>query len=151
MSKEVVVLGAGESGVGAAILAQQKGFSVFVSDRGSIQDKYKVELAQYGIPNEEGQHDEIRILAASIIVKSPGIPDTVPLIRAAVAKGIPVLSEIEFAYQYTDAKLIGITGTNGKTTIVTLLYQLFKKAGYKVGLISTVKVMVDERDFMSIL
>ncbi|MEN0002622.1 MAG: UDP-N-acetylmuramoyl-L-alanine--D-glutamate ligase [Bacteroidota bacterium] len=138
MSKEVVILGAGESGIGAAILAQQKGFEVFVSDRGTIQEKYKEELTTYGIPNEEGQHDENRILAAAMIVKSPGIPDTVPLIKAAVEKGIPVISEIEFAYRYTDAKLIAITGTNGKTTTTLLLYHVLKTAGFRVELAGNV-------------
>lgn len=111
--KTIVVLGAGESGVGAALLAADRGFAVFVSDRGSIASKYKNILDKAGISYEEAEHTKEKILAADLIVKSPGIPDTVPLIQEAITKGIKIWSEIEFASRYTEACLIGITGSNG--------------------------------------
>ncbi|MCE7044016.1 UDP-N-acetylmuramoyl-L-alanine--D-glutamate ligase [Dyadobacter sp. CY312] len=134
VSNKLVVLGGGESGLGAAILGKSKGFDVFLSDRGRLHDQYRKELIERGISFEEEQHTESVILDANVVVKSPGIPDTVPLILALVEKGIPVISEIEFAAQYTDAKLIAITGSNGKTTTTLLTYHLLKDAGFNVGL-----------------
>lgn len=138
-AKKIVVLGAGESGTGAAILAQKHGMDVFVSDRGSISDKYKQTLDSYGIAWEEGTHSEERILAADEIVKSPGIPDKAPLVAAAMEKGIPVVSELEFAYKFLrGSKLVCITGANGKTTTTMLIYSLLQKAGLNVGLAGNV-------------
>lgn len=134
MNKKLVILGAGESGTGTAILGKIKGWEVFVSDMGSIQDKYKDELNQYGIRWEEGRHTADEILAADEIVKSPGIPDKAPMVKAAVEKGIPVISEIEFAGRYTDAKMVCISGTNGKTTTTMLTWEILKNAGLNVGL-----------------
>lgn len=134
MSIRIVILGAGESGTGSAVLAKVKGFDVFVSDKGTIADKYKAELDGIGVPWEEGKHTEALILNADEVIKSPGIPDTVPIILALKAKGIPVISEIEFAARYTKARLHCITGTNGKTTTTSLTYHILKKAGLKVGL-----------------
>jgi UDP-N-acetylmuramoylalanine--D-glutamate ligase len=130
----IVVLGSGESGIGAAILAQAKGFSVFVSDKGLIQDKYKTQLIEHNIAFEEGTHTEDLILNATEIIKSPGIPDKADLVVKAREKNIPVISEIEFAGRYTNAKTICITGSNGKTTTTLLTYHILKKAGYNVGL-----------------
>ena len=134
MNKRIVILGSGESGVGSAILAQAKGFDVFVSDKGLIQDKYKTQLTENNIPFEEGQHTEALILNATEIVKSPGIPDKAELVVKAKEKNITVISEIEFAGRYTNAKKICITGSNGKTTTTLLTYHILKKAGYNVGL-----------------
>ena len=130
----IVILGAAESGVGAAILAKQKGFDVFVSDMGPIKDKYKQMLDSHGIDWEEGRHTEVKILNAKEIVKSPGIPSQAPMVQQAIAKGIGIVSEIEFAGRYTDAKMVCITGSNGKTTTTSLIYHIFKTAGYNVGL-----------------
>lgn len=130
----LVVLGAAESGVGAAVLAQKKGYDVFVSDMGTIKDSYKKLLDSYGLPWEEGHHSEALILNADEVVKSPGIPDTAPMIQKVKAAGIPVISEIEFAGRYTNAKTICITGSNGKTTTTSLIYHILQKAGYNVGL-----------------
>ena len=135
---DIVVLGAGESGVGAALLAQAKGLHVFVSDYGKIAPKYKEELDQYAIPYEEGRHTEAIILEAREIVKSPGIPDTAPIIRQAAAKEIGIVSEIEFAGRYTDAFMVCITGSNGKTTTTMWLYHTLCKAGLDVGLAGNV-------------
>lgn len=132
--QNVVVLGGGESGVGAALLAQAKGFDVFLSDKSPLQDRYRAALQTANIAFEEGQHTESRILAADEVIKSPGIPDTVPLVKTLRAQGTPVISEIEFAARYTHAKLIGITGSNGKTTTTLLIYHLLKTAGLNVGL-----------------
>lgn len=132
--KRIVILGGGESGVGSAILAQAKGFDVFLSDKGALQDKYKAELSQRNIPFEENGHTPHLILSADEIIKSPGIPDSVPLIILAKEKNIPVVSEIEFAGRYTDAKKICITGSNGKTTTTSLIYHILKSAGLNVGL-----------------
>ena len=132
--QKLVILGGGESGVGAALLAQAKGFDVFLSDRGSLKDSYRSTLRTAGIPFEEGQHTEDQILGAAEVVKSPGIPSTVPLIQKLRAQGTPIISEIEFAARYTKAKLIGITGSNGKTTTTLLVYHLLKTAGLNVGL-----------------
>jgi UDP-N-acetylmuramoylalanine--D-glutamate ligase len=133
-SGSLVVLGAGESGVGTAILGKEKGYDVFVSDKGLIADHYKEQLKTEGIAFEEGNHDESRILNAALVVKSPGIPETVPLVVALKEKNIPVIAEIEFAAQYTAAKLICITGSNGKSTTTMLTYEMLKHGGLNVGL-----------------
>ncbi|ADY50718.1 UDP-N-acetylmuramoylalanine--D-glutamate ligase [Pseudopedobacter saltans DSM 12145] len=130
----IVILGSGESGVGAAILAQKNGFDVFVSDFGAIADKYKEELEEKGIAFEENKHTEELILNAGEIIKSPGIPDKAPIIKKIKEKQIPILSEIEFAGRYNKAKTICITGSNGKTTTTLLTYHILKKAGLNVGL-----------------
>ncbi|MCI6160356.1 MAG: UDP-N-acetylmuramoyl-L-alanine--D-glutamate ligase [Prevotella sp.] len=130
----VVVLGAAESGAGAAVLAKKEGFDVFVSDMGLIKDKYKRLLDEHGVEWEEGHHTEDKILSADEVVKSPGIPDEAPMVQKIIAKGIHVISEIEFAGRYTHSKMICITGSNGKTTTTSLIYHIFKEAGYDVGL-----------------
>ena len=130
----LIVVGGGESGTGAALLAQRKGFAVFVSDAGSIKQEYKDVLISNAIAFEEGGHTKEIVLTAAEIVKSPGIPDNAPLVQAALSKGIPVISEIEFASRYTSGKLILITGSNGKTTTTLLTYHLLKKDGFDVGL-----------------
>lgn len=130
----IVILGAGESGAGAAVLAKVKGFDTFVSDTSVIRDKYKELLNQYGITWEEGHHTEDLILNADEVIKSPGIPNDAPIILKLKEKGIPVVSEIEFAGRYTNAKMICITGSNGKTTTTSLIYHIFKSAGLNVGL-----------------
>ena len=134
VQKKLVVLGGGESGIGAAILAKLKGFEVFLSDRNPISDKYREVLLRENIDFEEGLHTDSLILDADEVVKSPGIPDKAPIIVALVSKGIPVISEIEFASRYTDAKLIAVTGSNGKTTTSLLTYHLLHEAGLNVGL-----------------
>ncbi|ALI97862.1 UDP-N-acetylmuramoyl-L-alanine--D-glutamate ligase [Rufibacter tibetensis] len=136
--QKIAILGAGESGVGAALLAQTKGFDVFVSDRGSITEKYKQQLTQAQIPFEEGTHTLEQIYAAVEIIKSPGIPDTAPVIQGAVERSIPIISEIEFAGRYASGKFVCITGTNGKTTTTLLTYHLLKSAGLKVALAGNV-------------
>ena len=130
----LVVLGAAESGVGAAVLAQQKGYDVFVTDMGTIKPRYKEMLDAHGIAWEEGGHTEARVLNADEVVKSPGIPDTAPLVAKLNGQGTPVLSEIEFAARYTDARMICITGSNGKTTTTSLIYHILRLAGEDVGL-----------------
>ena len=130
----IVILGAAESGVGAAALAKVKGFDVFVSDMGKIKESYKQVLREYDVPWEEGKHTEELILNANEVVKSPGIPEDAPMVQKVRNAGIPVISEIEFAGRYTDAKMICITGSNGKTTTTSLIYHIFKKAGYNAGL-----------------
>lgn len=130
----IVVLGAGESGVGAAMLAQKQGFDVFVSDFGAIADRYKAELEKLAIPFEEKQHTESLILNATEVVKSPGIPNTAPIVKALVKSNILIVSEIEFAKRYTSAKTICITGSNGKSTTSLLTYHILKNAGLNVGL-----------------
>lgn len=130
----LVVLGGGESGVGTAILGKKKGYEVFVSDFGKIKQKYKDVLNQYEIPWEEEQHTEALLLNATVVMKSPGIPDKAPIVKKLVEKGISVISEIEFAAPFTDAITIGITGSNGKTTTTMLTYHLLKQAGLNVGL-----------------
>ncbi|MES2278047.1 MAG: UDP-N-acetylmuramoyl-L-alanine--D-glutamate ligase [Bacteroidota bacterium] len=132
--ERLCILGAGESGVGAAYLAQQQGYDVFVSDFGPIADKYKQQLQSWNIRFEENQHTEAEILKAAEVVKSPGIPEKAPMVKKLREKGIPVISEIEFAGRYTDAKMICITGSNGKTTTTTLTYHILSKAGLNVGL-----------------
>ena len=133
--KRIVILGAGESGAGAAVLAQVKGFDTFVSDTGTIKDKYKQLLDRYHIPWEEGHpHTEALVLNADEVVKSPGIPGDAPIVQKLRAQGTPVISEIEFAGRYTDATMICITGSNGKTTTTSLIYHIFRSAGMDVGL-----------------
>ncbi|MBO4642207.1 MAG: UDP-N-acetylmuramoyl-L-alanine--D-glutamate ligase [Bacteroidaceae bacterium] len=132
--KRIVILGAAESGVGAAALAKTKGFDVFVSDMGNIKDNYKDLLKEYEVDWEEGHHTEQFILDADEIVKSPGIPENAPMVLKAKEIGIPIISEIEFAGRYTHAKMICVTGSNGKTTTTSLIYHIFKEAGYNVGL-----------------
>lgn len=138
MGKRAVILGAGESGVGAAILAKKKGFEVFVSDMGTIKEKYKNVLGNFEIDFEESRHTEERILNADLLVKSPGIPETAPLIQKLKRDHIPVISEIEFGGRYTRAKTICITGSNGKTTTTLLTYHILKSAGLNVGLAGNV-------------
>jgi UDP-N-acetylmuramoylalanine--D-glutamate ligase len=132
--KRLVVLGGGESGVGTAILGKKKGFEIFVSDKGEIKEKYKNVLEHIGIDWEEGGHSEAKILNADVVMKSPGIPDNVPLVKSLMAKKIPVISEIEFAAKYTKATIIGITGSNGKTTTTMLTHHILKAAGLHVGM-----------------
>ena len=127
--KRLVILGAGESGVGAAILAKQKGYDTFVSDMGDIKPHYAALLEQHGIPYESGRHTAELILNATEVVKSPGIPDSAPMVKALIEQGTPILSEIEFAARYTDAKMICITGSNGKTTTTSLIYDMLRRAG----------------------
>ena len=134
MNNRIVVLGGGESGVGAAVLAKVKGFDVFLSDKGKIEDKYVEMLEQWEIPFEQGGHTEDLILNASEVIKSPGIPSTVPLVKKIEAAGIGIVSEIEFAGRYDNAKKICITGSNGKTTTTSLIYYLLQEAGLNVGL-----------------
>ncbi|MDE6367765.1 MAG: UDP-N-acetylmuramoyl-L-alanine--D-glutamate ligase [Muribaculaceae bacterium] len=136
--RRIAILGAGESGTGAAILAKDKGFDVFVSDFGHISPKYKEMLNKEGIQWEEGQHTVDRILASDEVVKSPGIADTTPIMQKVLSKNIPVISEIEFAGRYTDAKMICITGSNGKTTTTLLTYHILQRAGLDVGLAGNV-------------
>ncbi|MBR1871613.1 MAG: UDP-N-acetylmuramoyl-L-alanine--D-glutamate ligase [Bacteroidales bacterium] len=130
----IVVLGGAESGVGAAVLAKVKGFEVFLSDKGNIDPKYVEELRKWDIPFEQGGHSEDLILNADEVVKSPGIPSTVPMIRKIEDKGIHIISEIEFASRYDSARKICITGSNGKTTTTSLIYYLLQQAGLNVGL-----------------
>ncbi|MBW8244329.1 UDP-N-acetylmuramoyl-L-alanine--D-glutamate ligase [Muricauda oceani] len=147
----LVILGGGESGVGTAILGKQKGFEVFVSDKGEIQEKYKKVLEHFEIEWESGEHTEAKILNADVVMKSPGIPDKVALVKALVEKGIPVISEIEFASKYTDATIIGITGSNGKTTTTMLTNHLLKDGGLHVGMAGNIgdsyAKMVAEQNF----
>ena len=134
MAKRIVILGAGESGAGAAVLAQKQGFDTFVSDMSAIKDNYKAMLNKRGIAWEEKKHTEELILNADEVIKSPGIPNEAPIIQKLKDQGTPIISEIEFAGRYTNAKMICITGSNGKTTTTSLIYHIFKKAGLNVGL-----------------
>ena len=136
--KKLVVLGGGESGVGAAILAKDKGMDVFLSDSGTIPERYAEVLRAEGIEFEQGGHTASRVLDADEVVKSPGIPPTAPLVKALVEKGVPVISEIELAGRYTHAKMVCITGSNGKTTTTMLTYHILKDAGLNVGLAGNV-------------
>jgi len=138
MGKRAIILGAAESGIGAAVLARKQGYEVFISDFGSIKDKYRSELQQRGFEFEEGVHTEEKILNADLVIKSPGIPDKAPIIKKLKEKGILVISEIEFAGKYTSAKKVCITGSNGKTTTTMLIYHMFQKAGLNVGLAGNV-------------
>jgi UDP-N-acetylmuramoylalanine--D-glutamate ligase len=150
---KVVILGSGESGTGAAILAKAKGFAVFVSDQGTIKDKYRDDLIRHKIDFEEGQHTEEKILDAQLVIKSPGIPDKAEIIKKIKAKGIEIIDEIEFGFSYLKGKVIAITGTNGKTTTTLLTYHLLKSAGYRVTLAGNVgeslarKVAEDQHDW----
>ena len=134
MSERIVILGAGESGTGAAILAKAKGYDVFVSDQGTINDQYKTELDYHGIAYEEGKHSEEKIITASLVIKSPGIPEKAVIIKKVRAKNISIIDEIEFAFRFLKGKVIAITGTNGKTTTTLLTYHLMKSAGFSVAL-----------------
>ena len=149
--KRIVILGAGESGAGAAILAAKQGFDVFVSDFGEIKHQYKLLLDKHHIRWEEKQHTESLILNADEVIKSPGIPDKAPMVKALREKKIPVISEIEFAGRYTKAKMICITGSNGKTTTTMLIYHILKEAGLNVGLAGNVgdslALQVAEKNF----
>ena len=131
--KKLIILGGGESGVGAAVLGKEKGWDVFLSDKSLLKQKYKDELNEINVRWEEGEHSEDEVLSADCIIKSPGIPDKVELIQKAKAKGIEIISEIEFAYRYTQGKIIAITGSNGKTTTTSLIYHILKNAGLNVG------------------
>lgn len=150
-NKHIVILGAGESGVGAAILADKMEWNVFVSDYGMIKDEFKKELTERGFEWEEGKHSEDRILNADLIIKSPGIPDKAPLIKKLRAQGVKIISEIEFAGYYSKAKTICITGSNGKTTTTMLTYHILQKANINVGLAGNVGAsfakQVAENDF----
>lgn len=151
--ERLVIIGAGESGVGAAILGKSKGFEVFVSDKSLIKEQYKKELDDYGIEWEEGCHTEEKVLSADIVVKSPGVPDSAPMIVALRSRNVPVISEIEFAGRYTDAKMICITGSNGKTTTTMLIHHLLKEAGLNVGLAGNIgfslarQVALEQKDY----
>jgi UDP-N-acetylmuramoylalanine--D-glutamate ligase len=149
--QRLVILGGGESGVGTAILGKKKGFEIFLSDAGKLKDKYKDVLIHLGIEWEEGGHSEDRILQADLVMKSPGIPDTVPIVSKLVEKGISVISEIEFASRYTDAFIIGITGSNGKTTTTMLTHHILKNGGLHVGMAGNIgdsfAQMVAENDY----
>ncbi|SMO78614.1 UDP-N-acetylmuramoyl-L-alanine--D-glutamate ligase [Solitalea koreensis] len=136
--KKIVILGAGESGVGSAILALKHGFDVFISDFGSVSEKYKKQLVELDVPFEEQQHTEAIILSADEVIKSPGIPDKAPIVKKLIEKNIPIISEIEFASRYSTAKTICITGSNGKTTTTMLTYHILQNAGLKVGLAGNV-------------
>ncbi len=138
MSKRITILGAGESGVGAALLAHARGYEVMVSDNGEIKQQHKVALENEGIEFEEMRHSTDKILTSELVVKSPGIPDSLPLILSIKEKNIPVISEIEFAYKYCDTKFIAVTGSNGKTTTTLLIYHILKEAGTDVGLAGNV-------------
>lgn len=139
MKQRMVILGGGESGVGAAILAKQQGFEVWLSDGGSLKDAYKKELDSHAIPYEEGSHTEEKILAADVVVKSPGIPEKNELVKKVRATGIEVISEIELAYRYKgNSKIVAITGSNGKTTTTSLLYHICKHAGLNCALVGNI-------------
>ena len=153
MEKKIVILGAGESGCGAAVLAKKLGFEVFVSDFGAIADKYKKMLDERNIRWEEKRHSEDIILSAREVIKSPGIPNEAPIIIKIKDAGIPIISEIEFAGRYTNAKMICITGSNGKTTTTSLIYHIFREAGLNVGLAGNIgnslalQVAEDDKDY----
>lgn len=138
MSKRVVILGGGESGTGAALLAKAKGFDVFISDQGSIKDKYRDDLVRNKIEFEELKHTEEKILNADLVIKSPGIPEKAEIIKKLKAKGTEIIDEIEFGFRYINGKVIAITGTNGKTTTTLLTYHLMKSAGFSVALAGNV-------------
>ena len=138
MAERLVILGGGESGAGAAYLGQKKGFEIFLSDKGNLKEKYAQHLTEWGVEFETGKHSERKILNADLVVKSPGIPDAAPLVQTLRGKGIPVISEIEFGLQYTNAKTIGITGTNGKTTTTLLTHHMLTKGGLNTGLAGNV-------------
>lgn len=149
--QRLVILGGGESGVGTAILGKKQGFEVFLSDKGKIKEKYKEVLIHIGIDWEEEKHTTEKILNADVVMKSPGIPDKAPLVAKLMQAGVPVISEIEFASRYTDATIIGITGSNGKTTTTMLAYHILKASGLHVGMAGNIgdsfAKMVAERDY----
>ena len=151
--KKIVILGAGESGAGAAVLAKTKGYETFVSDMSTIQNRYKELLDKHDIAWEEGKHSEDLILDADEVIKSPGIPNDAPLVLKLQAQGTPIISEIEFAGRYTNAKMICITGSNGKTTTTSLIYHIFKSAGLNVGLAGNIgnslalQVALEDHDY----
>ena len=153
MSQRIVILGGGESGVGTALLAKQKGYDVFLSDFGQIKDKYKDMLRQGGIAFEDGGHTEELILNADEVMKSPGIPDETPIVSRIISRNIPIISEIEFAARFTDAKMICITGSNGKTTTTSLIYYILSQAGLNVGLAGNIgrslalQILDDPKDY----
>jgi len=132
--KNLVILGAGESGIGTALLGIDKGFEVFVSDYGRIKKEYKDVLKNYEIDWEEGKHTSSKILNADIVIKSPGISDLVPIVKQLLSNGTPVISEIEFASQFTSSKIIGVTGSNGKTTTTMMIYEILKNANINVSI-----------------
>lgn len=136
--KKLVILGGGESGVGAALLGRKLGYEIFLSDKGKLADKYRTMLQGHGFEFEEGQHSEDRIFQADLVIKSPGIPDTVPMIVNLRAKGIEVISEIEFAGRHSDARMVCITGSNGKTTTTLLIHHILTQAGINAGLAGNV-------------
>ena len=138
MADNLVILGAGESGCGAALLAKAKGLEVFVSDNGSIQDRYKRQLLEQDITFEEGIHTSEKILQATEVIKSPGIPDQVEVVQDCIRQGIPVISELEFASRYTEARMIAVTGTNGKTTTALLTHHILKQCGINTGMAGNV-------------
>ncbi len=141
LKKKIIILGAGESGVGAAILAKQKGYDVFVSDGGTIKAENKIELQEYGIAFEEGKHDEARILAADEVVKSPGIAEKVEIVKKIRKQGIRVISEIELGYRYKgSSKIVGITGSNGKSTTTSLIYHICNTAGLNCAMVGNIGV-----------
>ncbi|MEF9949885.1 MAG: UDP-N-acetylmuramoyl-L-alanine--D-glutamate ligase, partial [Mucinivorans sp.] len=131
--KKIVILGGGESGYGSAVLAKQKGFDVLLSDGGALKNDYKTKIEAHGIAYEEGGHSLEKVLAADLIIKSPGVPEKAPIVQAALARGIKIISEIEFAGRYTNARKICITGSNGKTTTTTLVYEIMRRAGMNVA------------------
>ena len=153
MSERIVILGGGESGTGAAILAKVKGFDVFVSDQGQLKEKYKKDLTEHAIAFEEGQHSEDKILTANLVIKSPGIPEKADIVKKIKSKKIAIVDEIEFAFRYLKGKVIAITGTNGKTTTTLLTYHLLKSADKKVALAGNVgeslarKVAAEDHDW----
>ena len=153
MAENIVILGAGESGCGAALLAKAKGLPVFVSDSGSIQDRYKRQLVDNEISFEEGRHSTELVLKATEVIKSPGIPDQVDIVQACLKRNIPVISELEFAARYTEAKMIAITGTNGKTTTTLLIHHILKHCGINAGLAGNIghslakQVIEDQYDY----
>lgn len=146
MAELVVILGAGESGNGAAILAKKQGYDVWVSDYGNIKDTYKQELLSWEIPFEEQGHDEAKILQANLVVKSPGIPEKAPVVRKIREKGIKIISEIEWAYRFTgNSRIVAITGSNGKSTTTTLAYDVFVKAGLDAALVGNIGISFAKR------
>ncbi|MGA9590577.1 MAG: UDP-N-acetylmuramoyl-L-alanine--D-glutamate ligase [Salegentibacter sp.] len=150
-NKRIVILGGGESGVGTAILAKKEGYDIFLSDKGKIKDKYKEVLEHIEIEWEELQHSEDKILQASVVMKSPGIPETVPMVQKLLKKGVPVISEIEFASAYTSANIVGVTGSNGKTTTTKLVHHILKSGGISAGMAGNIgdsfAKMVAEKEF----
>ncbi len=151
MIKRIVILGGGESGTGAAVLAKKMGFDVFLSDKGALMSHYRELLVKYDIDWEEGKHNKKLFAGAAEVIKSPGIPDSAPVVREAKETGLPVISEIEFAGRYTSAFTVCVTGSNGKTTTSSLIYHIMKKAGLKAGLAGNVGTsfarMVAEHDY----